>query len=199
MLVLHSSFSFQPSILLRPLLFSLLAALCVQASPAQSRPNIIFILADDLGWSDTTLYGGTKSYRTPNLERLAQRGMLFTRAYSASPLCSPTRASLLTGLSPARLGITAPTCHLPEVKLTASVQATACANKKQLECQSATRLDTKYFTLAEALRGRLCHGAFWEMASGARAVFAAATRFRRGPAAYRRAGPSRELRGSMEI
>ncbi len=136
---------------MRPLLFSLLATLCIQASAAQ-RPNIIFILADDLGWSDTTLYGGTKLYRTPNLERLAQRGMLFTRAYSASPLCSPTRASLLTGLSPARIGITAPNCHLPEVKLTASVQATAPANKKQLECQSATRLDTKYFTLAEALK-----------------------------------------------
>ncbi len=65
------------------------------AEPAP-RPNIIFILDDDLGWSDTTLYGTTKFYQTPNLERLVKRGMLFTRAYSASPLCSPTRASLLT-------------------------------------------------------------------------------------------------------
>ncbi len=114
--------------------------------------NVIFILADDLGWSDTTLYGKTKFYQTPNLERLARRGMLFTRAYSASPLCSPTRSSLLTGLSPARTGITAPVCHVPEVKLAATVAAAAPAGKKALECASATRLDTKYFTLAEALK-----------------------------------------------
>ena len=75
-------------------------------------PNIVFILADDLGWSDTTLYGTTAFYETPHIERLAERGMTFTRAYSASPLCSPTRASILTGLSPARHGITSPTCHL---------------------------------------------------------------------------------------
>jgi arylsulfatase A-like enzyme len=145
-------FNYQMTLPLRSLAISILTLLCGNLSAAEPRPNIIFILADDLGWSDTTLYGGTKLYRTPNLERLAKRGMLFTRAYSASPLCSPTRASLLTGLSPARIGITAPNCHLPEVKLTASVQASAPANKKQLECQSATRLDTKYFTLAEALK-----------------------------------------------
>jgi len=46
--------------------------------------NVIFILADDLGWSDTTLYGTTKLYRTPNIERLAKQGMTFTRAYSNS-------------------------------------------------------------------------------------------------------------------
>ncbi len=77
------------------------------------RPNVVFILADDLGWSDTTLFGTTSFYETPNIERLAARGMTFTRAYSASPLCSPTRASILTGLSPARHGITSPNCHLP--------------------------------------------------------------------------------------
>lgn len=74
----------------------------------ESKPNVVFILADDLGWSDTTLFGTTKFYKTPNIERLAARGMTFTRAYSASPLCSPTRASILTGLSPARHGITSP-------------------------------------------------------------------------------------------
>jgi hypothetical protein len=69
-----------------------------------NRPNVLFILADDLGWSDTTLFGTTTFYKTPNIERLATRGMTFTRAYSSSPLCSPTRASILTGLSPARHG-----------------------------------------------------------------------------------------------
>ena len=80
------------------------AALLAAATP--QKPNIVFILADDLGWADTTLYGHTKLYQTPNLERLSKRGITFTRAYSSSPLCSPTRSAVLTGLSPARTGIT---------------------------------------------------------------------------------------------
>ncbi len=134
-----------------------LGLICGLATPflhaaVPTRPNLVFILADDLGWADTTLYGHTKFYRTPNLERLAKRGTTFTRAYSASPLCSPTRASVLTGQSPARIGITAPNCHLPQVRLTASVRPTAPANAKSLICDSATRLDTKYVTLAERLK-----------------------------------------------
>ncbi|MEC7498610.1 MAG: sulfatase-like hydrolase/transferase, partial [Planctomycetota bacterium] len=81
----------------------LFATLTVGAEPAR-KPNVLLILADDLGWSDTTLFGTTQFYRTPNIERLAARGITFTRAYSASPLCSPTRASVLTGLNPARHG-----------------------------------------------------------------------------------------------
>ncbi len=135
-----------------------LASLCLLsttllAAPAPaSKPNIVFILADDLGWADTTLYGHTKYYHTPNLERLAKRGMLFTRAYSASPLCSPTRSSILTGLSPARIGITLPSCHLPEVDLQATTGKTAPPGKKAIPPVTATRLDTTYFTLAEALK-----------------------------------------------
>ncbi len=117
-----------------------------------TKPNIVFILCDDLGWVDTSLEGGSKYYQTPNLQRLAKRGMLFHRAYSASPLCSPTRASILTGQNPARIGITSPNCHLPEVILKASVSKTAPAYQKALECVSATRLDTSYFTIAEALK-----------------------------------------------
>ena len=56
-------------------------------SAFSAKPNVVFIMADDLGWADTTLYGHTALYETPNLERLAQRGMLFERAYTASPLC----------------------------------------------------------------------------------------------------------------
>ena len=82
---------------------------------ATSKPNVVLILADDPGWSDTTLFGATRLYKTPNIERLVFRGMTFTHAYSCSPLCSPTRSSILTGLSPARTGITAPNCHLPQV------------------------------------------------------------------------------------
>ncbi|MGB7345852.1 MAG: sulfatase [Pirellulaceae bacterium] len=119
---------------------------------AQSKPNVVFILADDLGWSDTTLFETTKFYRTPNMERLAERGMTFSRAYASSPLCSPTRASLLTGLSPARIGITSPTCHLPKVIMEASETATGAPNQKSTIPVSATRFDTKYYTLAEMFK-----------------------------------------------
>ena len=95
-------------------------ALSSSLSVFAGQPNMIVILADDLGWSDTTLYGTTTYYETPNVERLAKRGMTFTRAYSASPLCSPTRSALLTGLSPARTGITVPNCHEPRVVLQAT-------------------------------------------------------------------------------
>ena len=83
----------------------LFAAGEVRAAPAQRPPNIVFILADDLGWSDLGCYGST-FYETPNLDRLAAGGMRFTHAYAAAPVCSPTRASILTGKSPARLRIT---------------------------------------------------------------------------------------------
>jgi len=69
------------------------------------KPNIIFILIDDLGWVDLTCYGST-FYETPNIDRLASEGMRFTDAYAACPVCSPTRASILTGKYPATLGLT---------------------------------------------------------------------------------------------
>ncbi|MGI6380085.1 MAG: sulfatase [Anaerolineae bacterium] len=69
------------------------------------QPNILLILIDDLGWRDLTCYGST-FYETPNLDRLGQQGMRFTDAYAACPVCSPTRASLLTGRYPARVGVT---------------------------------------------------------------------------------------------
>lgn len=70
-----------------------------------SKPNILFILADDLGWSDLGCYGNTY-HETPNIDRLASQGMRFTDAYAACPVCSPTRASLMSGQYPARVGIT---------------------------------------------------------------------------------------------
>ncbi len=68
-------------------------------------PNFVFILIDDLGWRDLACYGST-FYETPNLDRLAAEGMRFTDAYAACPVCSPTRASILTGRYPARVGVT---------------------------------------------------------------------------------------------
>jgi arylsulfatase A-like enzyme len=120
------------------------------ATPAL--PNVVFILADDLGWADTTLYGHTKFHETPNLQRLARRGMTFTQAYSANPLCSPTRASILTGLYPGRIGITSPAGHLPEVKLEASLAPRAPAHQKARTPVSATRLAPDRPTLPRSLK-----------------------------------------------
>jgi len=68
-------------------------------------PNIIFIVIDDLGWRDLACYG-SEFYETPHLDRLVAQGITFTDAYAASPVCSPTRASLLTGKYPATIGLT---------------------------------------------------------------------------------------------
>ena len=87
---------------------------------AADKPNVVFILADDLGWADTTPYGST-FHQTPNIQRLAKRGVRLTNAYAANPLCSPTRASILAGLYPGRIGITAPACHLPDERLEAAL------------------------------------------------------------------------------
>lgn len=69
------------------------------------KPNVIFILADDLGYSQLGCYG-SNFYRTPNLDKLASEGMRFTNAYAAAAVCSPTRASIMTGKYPARLHLT---------------------------------------------------------------------------------------------
>jgi len=67
--------------------------------------NVVFILVDDLGWFDLACYGST-FHETPNLDRLAASGVRFTNAYAACPVCSPTRAAIMTGKYPARLNIT---------------------------------------------------------------------------------------------
>jgi arylsulfatase A-like enzyme len=126
--------------------------MAVVHAAAAERMNVVLILADDLGWSDTTLYGTTSLYKTPNLERLAKRGMTFTRAYSASPLCSPTRASILTGQTTARTGITSPCCHLPGILMKAKVAARAPAGEKAIQTESVSRLDTAYPTLGRQVK-----------------------------------------------
>jgi len=75
------------------------------AAPAQGKPNVVLFLIDDMGWRDVGCYGSTY-YQTPAIDQLAAQGMRFTQAYAACCVCSPTRAALLTGKSPARLGIT---------------------------------------------------------------------------------------------
>ncbi len=75
-------------------------------APAQTMPNIVFILADDLGYMDIGANNPATFYETPNINGLARRGMRFTQGYAACPVCSPTRASIMTGKYPPRTGIT---------------------------------------------------------------------------------------------
>lgn len=79
-------------------------------SKAAEKPNIIFIMADDLGPGWVDFDGSHPEINTPNLERLATSGMLFTQAYAAASVCSPTRAACITGMSPAQIGLTT---HIP--------------------------------------------------------------------------------------
>jgi arylsulfatase A-like enzyme len=93
-------------------LFILLSVVLLSCAPlagaaelATRKPNIVFFLADDLGQRDLGCYGST-FYETPNLDRMAKEGVRFTDAYAACPVCSPTRASVMTGQWPQRTGIT---------------------------------------------------------------------------------------------
>ncbi|MCC6862218.1 MAG: sulfatase [Bryobacterales bacterium] len=81
------------------------AALATAAAQSRRPPNIVFILIDDMGWRDLACYGNPV-VETPAIDRLARGGMRFTNAYAACPVCSPTRASILTGKYPARLHLT---------------------------------------------------------------------------------------------
>ncbi|MFO0949318.1 MAG: sulfatase [Planctomycetota bacterium] len=101
--------------------FLLFRASQLHADVKDAKPlNVIVFLVDDLGWSDVG-YNGSSLYETPNIDSLAKRGAVFRNAYAASPLCSPTRAALLTGKSPARLWLTnaigSPNRKPAEVKL----------------------------------------------------------------------------------
>lgn len=83
----------------------LLGSRLLRAQDGEKKLNFIFFLIDDMGWMDTGCYG-SGVYDTPNIDKLAASGMRFTDAYAACPVCSPTRASIITGKYPVRLGIT---------------------------------------------------------------------------------------------
>lgn len=87
------------------LLLILFFSNCTKNSIKEKSPNVIFFLVDDLGWSDLGCYG-SEFYETPNIDKLAKEGVRFTDAYSACHVCSPTRASILTGKYPASLNLT---------------------------------------------------------------------------------------------
>lgn len=121
------------------LILSGVALLCALATEG-AKPNIVFILADDLGVNDLHCYGRA-DHKTPNLDRLAAEGMRFTVAFCAQPICSPSRAALMTGKTPARLHLTT---YLP---------GRANANsQKLLHPEMRQALPLEEVTLAERLK-----------------------------------------------
>lgn len=83
----------------------LLSSFAILNSSFSAQPNILFILADDLGWRDLSCYGSPLN-ETPHLDKLASQGLRFTQAYTAGAVCSPTRGSIMTGKMPVRTGVT---------------------------------------------------------------------------------------------
>ena len=130
------------------------------AAKKEEKLNFVFILVDDLGWSDIGCYGN-RFNETPNIDGLAKQGMRFTDAYAACPVCSPTRASILSGQYPARLGLTdfIPGHQRPWEKLAVP------RNRQQY-------MPLKIVTIAEALKkGGYVSGAFGKWHLGGRGQF----------------------------
>jgi arylsulfatase A-like enzyme len=118
-----------------------LAALALLPAPAfAAKPNVVLIVADDLGQRDLGCYGSTY-YRTPNIDRLAGQGVRFAAAYAACPVCSPTRASILTGKYPQRFDLTDWLPGRPDRP-----------DQKLLRPRLRTELPLEEVTLAEALK-----------------------------------------------
>ncbi len=88
------------------LFLPLLFVAAAQASDAADRPNVVFILVDDLGYMDIGANNPETFYETPNIDKLAGSGMRFTNGYAANPVCSPTRYSIMTGKYPSRVDAT---------------------------------------------------------------------------------------------
>ncbi len=132
------------SVVLLFLLASTAKAVSSNAAALEERqPNVLFFLVDDLGWSDLGCYGST-FYDTPNIDAFAATGMRFTDAYAAAPVCSPTRASILTGKYPARLATT---------EYFGAAQPDAWKrNTRHLPATYVDRLAHEEVTLAEALK-----------------------------------------------
>jgi len=104
------------------LFISFLSNIAAAPEKTASKPNVIVFLIDDLGWADLGCYGST-FHETPHIDKLATNGVKFTASYSANPVCSPTRAALMTGKAPQRVGITQwipqpSDIHLPAEEIT---------------------------------------------------------------------------------
>jgi arylsulfatase A len=137
---------------------------------ATEKPNFILINVDDLGWTDLGCYG-SKIYETPNIDELAGNGMRFTDAYAACAVCSPTRAAIMTGRYPARLGVTDwirarfQGGRIPNDKKNPMGWTGSKANKV-LCPKNALWMESEEITIAEQLRKvgyKTCHIGKWHL------------------------------------
>src|SRR5262245_37175711 len=120
-------------------------------APAADRPNVVLILADDLGYSDLGCYGGKTP--TPHIDRMAKEGVRFSRYYAAAPICSPSRCGLITGQFPGRWKIT-------------SFLQTRAGNRA---CEQADFLDPDAPSLPRALKAagyQTAHVGKWHLGGG---------------------------------
>ena len=140
--------------------YAILAGILTGLLPAASPPpNVIVVLVDDLGWMDLGCQG-SDFYRTPNIDRLAATGMRFTDGYASCAVCSPTRAALMTGRSPARLGITdwiraefqLSARQWPNIRDRFGYHRTGSADRELLTPVNERQLPHSEITLAELLR-----------------------------------------------
>ena len=113
----------------------------VFAEPKNNRPNLIAILIDDMGWKDAG-FAGNRFIETPNLDRIAKSGIIFSQAYAAAPNCAPTRACLMTGQYTPRHGV---------YTVVDDRHSPGLPHHKILATQSKAELDTNAYTIAEAL------------------------------------------------
>ena len=121
------------------------------AAPAD-RPNVIIFLVDDMGWMDSSLYGST-FYKTPAMERLAKSSIRFTNAYSAAPLCSPSRASIMSGQYPVRHGMTSAIGHLAIAENDPLYDYEKVPDTSEFLLPASTKfLAPEQYTLGEAFR-----------------------------------------------
>jgi arylsulfatase A-like enzyme len=111
-------------------------------------PNIVFIVVDDLGYSDVGYMNQKPEIQTPNINQLAKSGMVFTDAYAAAPVCSPTRASMMTGKYPASLKLT---CHIPGMGMDKYLEKLS-KGKKLKEAYFLDHLPVEEVTFAEVLK-----------------------------------------------
>ena len=114
-------------------------------TPTRVPPNIVLIVVDDLGWTGLGCYG-SDLHETPNIDRLAAEGLRFTDAYAAAPVCSPTRASIQSGKSPARLHIT--------IWYEASGVPDSSMRRAMIPPVTTRNLPLRETTIGEALRAR---------------------------------------------
>lgn len=131
-----------------------LSMAAAQAQDTAAKPNVLFIIVDDYGWSDVS-YNGSTFYETPNIDRLAAEGMVFSSGYAAAPVSSPTRISIMTGKYPARTGFTdwipGYQFHLSEERL---------SRYKMISPEPGLNMPLEEVTIGEAFKQAGYHTAF---------------------------------------